>query len=477
MALSEWVNMTGEGSKSRFRRLLFLPPLILGVAAVVVAVQTRQPPQRLAPQERTTAVRVIAVPRVTVVPRALGYGTVEPAQEWSAVAEVAGEVVEMHPLFRNGEFLPAGTVLMRIDPTHHELAVQGELAVLAGAQARLAEMAAREENLQRSRAIEARSLALARRDLERKLQLRARGTISQAAVDAQERAVLTSEQRVQELANQLNLIPPQRAVIAAQEELSRAQLAEARLDLARTEIAAPFDLRIAAVNVELAQFARQGEVLATADGIAVSEVAAQFPIERMRHLVPTGLDPSQLTAAELMQLPQQLGLEAVVRLHAGDFTATWPARFSRLSEAVDPRTRMVGVIVAVDEPLRKAVPGVRPPLTRGMYVAVELRGGAKPDTLVAPRAALHRGQDGGAIVYVAGADDRLERRQVEIGFSQADFVTVKAGLTVGERVVLSDPVPAIEGMLLLPTSDDDALARLLAQAIGAATIEMTGAAK
>jgi multidrug efflux pump subunit AcrA (membrane-fusion protein) len=110
-------------------------------------------------------------------------------------------------------------------------------------------------------------------------------------------------------------------------------------------------------------------------------------------------------------------------------------------------------------------------------VAVELRGGAKPDTLVVPRAALHRGQDGGAIVYVAGADDRLERRPVEIGFSQADFVTIKAGLSVGERVVLSDPVPAIEGMLLLPSSDDDALARLLAQATGTAAIEMTGAAK
>ena len=82
---------------------------------------------------------------------------------------------------------------------------------------------------------------------------------------------------------------------------------------------------------------------------------------------------------------------------------------------------------------------------------------------MAPRAALHRGQDGGAIVYVAGADDRLERRRVEIGFSQADLVTVKAGLTVGERVVLSDPVPAIEGMLLLPTSDDYAFARLMSQ--------------
>ena len=264
-------------------------------------------------------------------------------------------------------------------------------------------------------------------------------------------------------------------MLAAQEELARAQLAAAMLDLARTEIAAPFDMRIASTNVELTQYVRQGEVLATGDGIDVGEVTAQIPVERMRHLVPTSFDPSRISIAELSRLPQQLGLSAVVRLYAGDFVATWPARFSRMSETVDPRTRTLGVIVAVDDPYRKAIPGVRPPLTRGMYVAVELRGVAKPDALVVPRASLHRSQDGGTVVYVAGADNRLERRRVEIGFTQADLATVTAGLGEGELVVLSDPVPAIDGMLLDPTSDDDALARLLLQAAGEDGADMSGA--
>jgi hypothetical protein len=79
---------------------------------------------------------------------------------------------------------------------------------------------------------------------------------------------------------------------------------------------------------------------------------------------------------------------------------------------------------------------------------------------------VHRGADGGALLYLAGADDRLERRPVEIGFAQQDFVTITAGLSPGERVVLSDLVPAIDGMRLQPVEDDDAARRLELQATG-----------
>ena len=447
-----------------WRRLLFLPPLIIGIGTVAYAVSTRQQPERAPPQERAASVRVITAPQLLVIPRAVGFGTVQPKRTWSAVAQVGGKVASLHPRLRKGEILPAGTTLLQIDPTDYALAVTRIEAERRATEARLAELDARVENLRRSRDIEARSLDLSRADLDRKMALLQRGNLAQATVDEQERAVLASELRVQNLANELNLVPAQRAVAEAELALRAAQLDAAQLDLDRTVIRAPFDLRIAEANVEQTQFVRQGEVLAEADGIAVSEIAAQFALDKAARLIPTSVELNQLTAQELGELPPRLGLRASVHLRFGDQTTSWQARVTRTSDTVDPRTRTLGIIVAVDEPYRQAIPGQRPPLTKGMYVEVELRGQAKPDTVVVPRAALHRAADGGVIVYVADAENRLRFRRIEIGFAQQEFVTVAAGLSPGEYVVLSDLVPALDGMLLDPVADREAAVKLEVEA-------------
>jgi len=64
------------------------------------------------------------------------------------------------------------------------------------------------------------------------------------------------------------------------------------------------------------------------------------------------------------------------------------------------------------------------------------------------------------VVLVAAADDRLRRRPVEVLFSQGDVSVIAAGLEAGERVVVSDLVPAVEGMLL-QVQPDEALAESL----------------
>ena len=53
------------------RLLLFVVPVALGAALVGYAVQNREGPQRLPPEERMIPARVVTVPSVDVVPRAL----------------------------------------------------------------------------------------------------------------------------------------------------------------------------------------------------------------------------------------------------------------------------------------------------------------------------------------------------------------------------------------------------------------------
>ena len=86
----------------------------------------------------------------------------------------------------------------------------------------------------------------------------------------------------------------------------------------------------------------------TLDGSAITEASFEA-------------DLTTLSAAELAAIPRQFGLAAEVRLSTEEIQASWDARFERMSDRIDPQTRTIGVIVAVDEPYRKAVPGKRPP--------------------------------------------------------------------------------------------------------------------
>jgi len=453
------------------RRLLIVPPVALGAAVLLWQLQSRTEPAQGEPEELSRAVRVIEVQPVTFVPRARGYGTVAPGRVWEAVAQVGGQIVDKHKDLERGRLIEAGTEVLRIDPTDYELAIARAEADLNSARAQLDELDVREANTRASLEIERRALRLAEEDVERKRALLERGNVSQATVDQAENALLGQRQRVQELENQLRLIPAERAVLEASIQVHEAKLEQARLDLERTRIRMPFDGRIAQVEVEPTRFVSVGEVLMVADSIDRAEIEAQFAIGRLAPVVRADIDLSALSAGELAEVPGRLGLEATVRLKTDEVEASWEARFDRLSDRIDPQTRTVGVIVVVDEPYRKAIPGRRPPLAKDMFVEVELRGRARPDTLVVPRVAVHRKSDGKPTLYLADDEGRLEIRPVMLGPAQGDLVVVAGGLEAGERVVVTDLIPAIAGMKLTTRVDDALAERLRAQAEGDAGVE------
>ncbi len=447
------------------RRISILVPLAIGVAILVLVVRAREPPiQNFV--ERAIAVRAIRAPVVALTPRAIGYGTVAPGRTWKAVAQVEGRILSRHDRLESGEILPAGALLLEIDPSDYRLAVAEIEANIEGAEAELKELDAERSNQEKSRDIERRKLAIVERELKRKQGLRARGNISVSDVDRSQQDLLATRRSLQDINNALNLIPTRRGVLRARLTLNRAQLESARLDLTRTRIEAPFTIRIGAVNVEAAQFVRAGEILAEASGIAVAEIAAQFQVDRLFPLIPPEFDPQSITPETLGTFQHRLGFEATVRLRTGRLTTEWQGRFARLDAAIDPQTRTIGVIVAVDDPYRKAKPGVRPALFKGMFVEVELRGKARPDTLIVPRSALHGGADGEMLAYVVDTDARMRRKVVTVAFAQENFVVIASGLAAGEQVVVSDPVPAIDGMKLDVTLDEAAEARLRHQASG-----------
>ena len=449
------------------KKLLIIPPILIGVAVLFYMASGRQAPERKPPEERARTVRVITAEPVSLVPRVTGFGSVYPGTVWSAIAQVAGEVVYVHPGLKKGAILAADTEIVRISPADFVLAISQAQANIRSAQAKLAELKVTETNTTDLLKIEKRGLELRDAELNRKQALFERGTVAQSALELEQRETLAQRKKVQDLENALRLLPTQRTVQQEQIAVYRAQLESAKLDLARTSIKLPFDARIAEVKVEVEQFVQTGGTLVTADSLDVAEVEAQIPISQFRAMVrasAVGGLPTGITAQSLSRIVKKIGFEATVRLRTGNDIVEWPARFARISDTVDPKTRPIGAIVAVDGAYAKATPGDRPPLTKGMFVEIEIRTRARQTRIVVPRAAFHDGK-----LYVVNAEGRLDIRPVTTGLIQGDLAAIAKGIAPGELVVVSDLIPAVAGMLLVPQSDDELQTRLKAEAAGGAS--------
>ncbi len=456
--------MAPKTSRRIRRGLAVLLPLLAGVLVLAVLVAQRPEPQRSPATEDVRNVSVIEAPASAWRPRATGFGEARPARTWRAVGEVSGRIVERNEQVETGAILTAGTTLFRIDRRDYELAVAEAEAALAVRRAQLEELDTRRDNVEQSLAIERRRLEVAARELERQQRLLDQESVSQADVDRQQREYLQQRQAVQDLENTLAQIPAERRRIEAERQSAGARLEQARRDLPRTTIDAPFDLRVSEAETETGQYVRTGETLLRADGVGATEVEAEVPLSRFRAILTSDLHRDRRDPAGLDRLLNRMGLSAEVRLRTtgGDEAmARWQARVDRISDAIDPRTRTVGVVVVVERPYADARPPEKPPLVKGMYVEVGLCAPPREPAVVLPRTALH-----GERVYVVDADDRLAIREPTLRFRGSDFVVIAGGIEPGERVVLSDPVPAIAGMKLAPEDAPDARARLIDSARG-----------
>lgn len=435
--------------QGRWRVLWILPPILVGVAAVVFMAGGRQPPPTHDLAEEPRPARVVEATVVALTPWASGYGTVRPAKVWAAVAQVPGRVVETYERLRDGEIVAAGTLLFRIDPVDTELQV-------AQVRAELAELEVKRANAEASLELDERNLELTERERRRIARLAANGTASQSDVDDAERAMLNARTTVQNTRNTIALFPAQRRLLEA-------RLAQAERDLANTEVRAPFDLRIADLAVERDQYVSVGQTLFRGDAVERVEITAQVEISALRHLFYNRDEPIPSIAAMPAAMAAFTGFRPLLRMDLGDGLAEWEAEFVRFSDEVDPQTRTIGVVVAVDDPLGKAIPGRRPPLSKGMFVQVVIRGRLQPDRLVIPRSAVRDGT-----VYRVDDANRLRTTPVTIQFSLGAVSVVEEGIEAGDTVVVSDLVPAVSGMLLAPEPDAEVQEALVRAADGPA---------
>jgi len=444
------------------KKLLIIIPIIFGIVLFAVMAMNKKPPVRLENLERVQTVRVISLERMKVVPRIISYGYVEAERTWQAIPEVSGKIVFVNENLKRGHFIKKGEVLLKIDTTTYGLAETKGRADLANVDAKLKELEQSRKNTLGLLSIEKQSLASEQLELKRKRDLFAKGYISASTLEKEERTIMVYQTSVNNLQNKLDLIPSQKNALKAQQKSGESTVKERTLNVSKTEIRAPFYCRLSAVNIELSQFAAAGTVLVVAQSIDKAEIPVPLTPKGLLTLLPRDNRVKIGNTPTVEDIRRAIDITAKVRLPIDEkLSVEWDGVFSRTSESMDLKTGAITVFITVDNPYEDLIPGQKPPLMTNMYVEVELRGRPLQDQWAVPRSSVHAGR-----VYICTKENRLEIRDVKVEFNLGDLAVISHGFKQGEKLVLADLVPAIEGMLLKPVRAQSAEKLLKQQALG-----------
>jgi RND family efflux transporter MFP subunit len=126
---------------------------------------------------------------------------------------------------------------------------------------------------------------------------------------------------------------------------------------------------------------------------------------------------------------------------------SWSGKIVRAEGKLDERTRMVNVVVRVENPY-----ATRPPLVAGLFVSVEIEGHTLENAAVIPRAALREN----SMVWIVDEDGQLEFRKVVVARLETNHAILKSGLEDGDQVVTSGLKAVTDGMQvrIAPSSEE-----------------------
>ncbi|MBT4287305.1 MAG: efflux RND transporter periplasmic adaptor subunit [Deltaproteobacteria bacterium] len=447
-----------------FKLLMIIVPVAIGIGAFQIMSKSKKPPKQKETVIDMPSVRVMLVKSLAVVPRVLGYGTAEPIRTWKASAQVSGRIIFTHQQLQKGSIIKQGAEVLKIDPTEYRINLTKIKANIQNFKIQITQKGVEKKNYLKLLDLQKAELKFKQKEAKRQFELYKKKITSKTAYEVQLQGVISQEVQVQNIQNSLNLIPIQIELLQTQLEQAKSDLESAKLKLSYTTLTAPFDMQIAFVNNKLSEYVQAGQTILEANDISETEVEAQFVQKAMKPIFLSVKNRSGVLNAETISIGDALGISAKVRLSGSMIgEVEWKASFNRRSDTLDTETRTIGLIVSVKNKLQNDEPSRRGRLLlKGAYCEVELKGQVQKDMIVIPRSALHPGN----IVLLLDSEQKLIKTPVEVLYSMSDFAVIKSGLKSGDIVILSDIVPAVNGMKVDPTVDNVSFERLVADARG-----------
>ena len=365
--------------------------LFLSVAATLMATAPVLEPANDTPTPLTVRVRTIETESIEL--KVHSQGSVAPSTVSQLIPEVSGRVTWTSPSLVAGGFFEAGQELARIDDLDYRNAQDRANAALKRATAEVEHAKYEYRRL--------RSLA------ERKL-------VSRSALENGLRAYRVTQ---------------------ATFEDAQANSEQAKENVKRTVLRAPFTGLVRAENIDIGQFASRGQAIATLYANDVVEV--RLPIAD-RQLAFLNLPPLRNG-----NFPKDM--QPTVKLSAdyGGQVRQWFGKIVRAEAEIDTSSRMVHLVARVESSKDSQ------DLSVGLFVTAEIAGLAVENIVRLPRSAIRNDNQ----VLVVDTENRLRFRDIQSLRLYRDNVLINAGLNPGERVCISTVQTAIDGMAVNPIAE------------------------
>ncbi len=307
-------------------------------------------------------------------------------------AKVTGYLKEWH--FREGDMIKKGDLLYEIDPKQYEADLSKAKAGLASAEA---------------------EVTVGNRNYARGKELLPKGAISASEMDRLEASKLQAD---------------------ADLEGAKAQLEAAEVDLSYTRITAPIDGRIGRSAFS------PGDLIGPDSGtltslVSIDPMKALFQVSEAIYLARSAEVAKQEADGNVVP-------KLVVQLELTD-KSIYPetGEVDYLANRIDENTGTIEV--------RAAFPNPKGLLRPGQYVRVIVAAPFDIDTIMLPQAAVQADQQG-SYVFTVGPDNKVARKNIQVGQRVESNVVVEKGIEPGEKVIVAGVQKVRPGQVVKATS-------------------------
>jgi membrane fusion protein (multidrug efflux system) len=291
-------------------------------------------------------------------------------------------------LYTEGSRVKEGDLLFRIDPAPY---------------------AAEVERLRAQVAVESARAAEARQQKQRAEPLAAQGVVSRREYDEAIAAAASTE---------------------AELEAAKAELRKAQLDLGYTEVRAPIS------GLTSREARSEGSLVNSGDDTALLTRISQTDRLYIQFSMP--VDEAALVRSALQQGKEPVEV-AVQSVEGHDLSQRAALEF--VDTLVDSNS---GTVQA-----RATLVNDKTSLLPGQFVRARVTGITLPNATVLPGRAVLRSAMG-AMVWVVGAENKVEARPIQPGQTLANDIVVNSGLKSGERVIVDGIIKVQPGAVVKP---------------------------
>ncbi|MFO7752634.1 MAG: efflux RND transporter periplasmic adaptor subunit [Desulfobacteraceae bacterium] len=220
----------------------------------------------------------------------------------------------------------------------------------------------------------------------------------------------------------LALRKPELDKVRAEVAAAEADLEQARIDLSRTRIKAPFNAIITETDVNEGSYVSSQQELATLHGTDTYWITASVAPDRLDALESFGGN----------------GTKAVITSRSRDHR--WTGRVKGKTGRTVESSRMAEILIEVKDPLGIETGG--PALLTDEYVTMELIAGERRDVIALPRKYVHDNRH----VWIL-KDGRLDIRRIQPFWKNTENVLIdRDNVMPGEELITSDISIPVQGM-------------------------------